>query len=499
MVAHTAPTLTRTQASQHARRQDPRSPATYLKKRWPILAILAFQAALTLRLHNTAFRDEALYIYTGHRIIAHWLHGVILYDHPSSYFSGAPAIYPVFAALLDRLGGLTLVRLFSLGCMLGATVAIGSVAGRWFGSRAGLFASAAFAVAGPTLLLSSFATFDAPALGGLAWATAWLAKSVEEDRWKAAAVGAVSSGLILALCVMIKYACLLFVPFSLLVAAIGAGRQRAKWSIRVVSLALLAAVVVVVPLALTVGHDALQGLAVTTTDRRVLNGEHATALIGWVAKFVGLWLVLAAVALFFGPKRQLILKVVLLMGALAPALYQIGIHEFTSLQKHVDFGLIYAAPLCGLVMARLFVGRLRIAAGAIAACLAVYGVQESGWIFHSWNNTSGLISTMGYALEVEPQAHTLGDVDEPIRYAFENSTQYWQWDSTEYLYYRGLTGLPAYEAGLRDHYWQYVYFDGETDISAALLPQLKAYGYSLMGEVPMHSSYGPTTYYVWRS
>ncbi len=499
MAAHTAPGLTSTDAGQRAPGQDRVAASTRVKTSWAILAILALQASLTLRLHNTAFRDEALYIYTGHRVIAHWLHGAILYDHPSSYFSGAPAIYPVFAALLDRLGGLTLVRLFSLGCMLGATLAIASVSRRWFGLRAGIFAAGAFAVAAPTLLLSSFATFDAPALGGLAWATAWLAKSVDADGWQRAVGGSVASGLILGACVMIKYACLLFVPFSLLAVAIGAGRRGAHASVRLVPLALLAAVVLVVPLAFTVGHSALHGFAVTTIDRQVLNGESATELVEWVAKFVGPWLVLAAAALFCGPRRQLLLKVVLLMAALAPALHQIEIHEFTSLQKHVDFGLIYGAPLCGLVLARLCVGKLRIAAAAIAATLAVYGVSESGWLFHSWNNTSGLISTMGYALQIEPQAHTLGDVDEPIRYAFENSTQYWQWDSTEYLYYHGLTGLPAYQAGLRDHYWQYVYFDGETDISATLMPQMKAYGYSLMREIPMSSSYGPATYYVWQS
>ena len=45
--------------------------------RWPLLVVLAAQAALSLRLvfSNTAFQDEGLYLRAGHLEWARWLHG----------------------------------------------------------------------------------------------------------------------------------------------------------------------------------------------------------------------------------------------------------------------------------------------------------------------------------------------------------------------------------------------------------------------------------------
>ena len=44
---------------------------------WSLVAILAVQAIMSLRLlwTNTAFLDEATYLFAGHVEIAHWLHG----------------------------------------------------------------------------------------------------------------------------------------------------------------------------------------------------------------------------------------------------------------------------------------------------------------------------------------------------------------------------------------------------------------------------------------
>ena len=43
----------------------------------PLTAICAMQAALSLTLvwSNTAFGDEASYLWVGHLVISHWLHG----------------------------------------------------------------------------------------------------------------------------------------------------------------------------------------------------------------------------------------------------------------------------------------------------------------------------------------------------------------------------------------------------------------------------------------
>src|SRR5271165_7681441 len=55
-----------------------------------LLGVLVLQAALSLRLiwSNTAFEDEALYLWAGHLEWLHWLHGTPVPDY-ASFFSGA--------------------------------------------------------------------------------------------------------------------------------------------------------------------------------------------------------------------------------------------------------------------------------------------------------------------------------------------------------------------------------------------------------------------------
>ena len=67
---------------------------TTMISRLILLAFLSLQAVLSLRLRNTAFEDESLYLYAGHMELQHLLHGAALYGGFSSYFSGFPG-FPV--------------------------------------------------------------------------------------------------------------------------------------------------------------------------------------------------------------------------------------------------------------------------------------------------------------------------------------------------------------------------------------------------------------------
>ncbi len=141
-----------------------------------LAAILCVQAALSLRLHNTAFEDEALYLYSGHLEIAHWLHGTALQGNYPSYFSGAPALYPVLGALADSVGGLAAARAVSLIAMLTTTGLLYSLTRKLFNERIGLCAAVIFSVTESALFLGHLATYDAPALCLLAVAS-WIVVS----------------------------------------------------------------------------------------------------------------------------------------------------------------------------------------------------------------------------------------------------------------------------------------------------------------------------------
>src|SRR5947199_970934 len=87
--------------------------------------ILIFQGFISLMvLRNTAFQDEALYLFAGRQIIDGWL-GLPHYPIPWAYFlSGYAYFYPVLGGALDMLGGVELARLLSLLCMISATVCV---------------------------------------------------------------------------------------------------------------------------------------------------------------------------------------------------------------------------------------------------------------------------------------------------------------------------------------------------------------------------------------
>ena len=81
-----------------------------------------------------------------------------------------PVIYPVLAAMLDHLGGLTLVRLVSGVFMLTATGLLYATARHLFGYWPAVIAAGLFASLGITQGLGAYATFDAMALMLMAFA-----------------------------------------------------------------------------------------------------------------------------------------------------------------------------------------------------------------------------------------------------------------------------------------------------------------------------------------
>ena len=134
--------------------------------------IWAAQLALALRpgLNRNAFEDEGLYVYMGHRVIAHLLHGSPLPEVPGSYFSGAPSFYPVLAAMADSVGGLAAARGVSLLFALVATGAVYLIGERLYGRTAGLLGAAAFVLCGSVIFQSHLAVYDSTtmAFGALA-------------------------------------------------------------------------------------------------------------------------------------------------------------------------------------------------------------------------------------------------------------------------------------------------------------------------------------------
>ncbi len=232
----------------------------------PLGLILVVQALLSLRLvkADSAFQDEAAYLWAGHLEWAHWLHGTPIPPFPA-YFSGAPVIYPPLGALADNLGGLAAARILSLLFMLGTTVVLYFVARRLFGRQAAFFAAILFAISGPTLHLGSFATFDAMATFLVAVAVLFV---VRAGGRKDAAASMIIAAVVLALANATSYSTAIFDPVVILLALVLAfprpgGRLAAGRSL--IMLAVLAAVVCI---GMLIGGSAyLHGINTTTVQR----------------------------------------------------------------------------------------------------------------------------------------------------------------------------------------------------------------------------------------
>jgi hypothetical protein len=427
---------------------------------WPLLVVLAIQAALTLRLTwaDTAFQDEALYLWAGHLQWAHVLHGTPLPQFPS-FFSGAPVIYPPLAALADSAGGLAGARILSLAFMLGATVALWSSTSRIFGRRAAFFAAALFAFLGPSLHLGAFATYDAMALFLLALA-AWLA--VRAGDRQDATGWMLAAGVTLALANATSYPTVLLDPvvvlFALVIAFPAPGGKLAAG--RALTLLVVAATLVTGAL-LAGGSRYLHGIQVTTLQRAP-GDDAALTVIGHFWSWTGVIVAAAgcgAIAAWITrPKTAETWLLTLLAGAalLVPA-EQAIMHTTASLNKHGAMGAWFAAIAAGYAVDRLVAaapaGNARTVTGAasvIALCFPLsLGAGQSRAFSTNWPDSSAFIAILRPLVE-----HGTGRllVEDPslAEYYLPAGSQWKRWSSTRNIVLPSgaPTGGPSKAAGV---------------------------------------------------
>ncbi|MDH6114957.1 4-amino-4-deoxy-L-arabinose transferase-like glycosyltransferase [Kitasatospora sp. MAP12-15] len=491
-----------------------------VRTRVPLFCLLVLQAVLSWRLSNSAFQDESLYLYAGHREIAQLLHHTPTFDNYSSYFSGAPFLYPVLGALADSFAGLGGARALSLFFMLATTGLLHALTRRLFGRPAALPAAAVFAVTGPTLFLGHLATYDAMALFLLALASWTAVRTV-----RLPALTAALAGPPLVLAALTKYAALLYAPTVIALAVLAAiperGRNRAVQRGLLVVVAALGCGYGLVSLA---GRAFMVGLKSTTTARAV--GTDGTGLLVrssveyggavFVLAIAGAVLLVRAHAARTGERGggrpgRLALGLLLTGTALLAPAYQIHLHTLTSLHKHVGYGLFFASPMAGYAISRLLGSRLhdpRRLGLALGICLVVagLGISQSAALFQQWPDATGLVQVL--RTQVRPTTgRYLVEESEVPRYYLRDLVQPYQWSGTYYFEYtdkkgQHYTGVPAYKAAIADRYFDLIVLRyGPT---AALDRQIDGdltagKGYQLIAKVAADSSYGAGTWFVWRA
>jgi len=465
-------------ASYHraARQRAPRSRRTWVSL-GVLMMIMILQALLTLRMTNTAFEDEGLYLYVGHLEIGHFLQGAALQGDYPSYFSGAPVLYPVLGALADSLGGLAAARALSLVEMLAATGLVYSMTRRLFNERVGLCAAVIFAVTEPTLFLGNLATYDATALVLLALG-AWLVVRFSGDERPLYLLAAP----VLVLAVAVKYATLLYLPSVVALAGLAAAPRLGRKALSTSSVLGAATLALLVGAAYLAGPEYVTGFKFTTLDR--FEGTSSTSSLIWdVTQWIGVPFLLAVLGAvcyarqpFTEPGEQLapcggrvrraLLGGLMAGSALLAPIEQIRIHTETSLFKHVGFGLVLAAPIAGMGLARVIGDHFRRAQVGIAiwgASLAI-GMTSASIQFNGWPNSSVFVADLAHY--VRPDGRYLVEADEvPIYYLRDNpDAQPSQFTSTFYIGYvdskgEQLTGDAGYIAAIKEGYFNVVTYN----------------------------------------
>src|ERR1019366_3364814 len=249
-----------------------------------VVAILVMQAVLSIRLAHVgiASDDEGLYIYSGHQLIHELWHGGGS-PYYETYFSGAPVIYPVLAAMVDHVGGLVLVRQMSGVFILGATWLLYATT-RWiFGYWPAVTAAGLFASLGVTQFLSAYATYDAMALMLMAAAAycAVRAATDHRNRWL------LLIPVILLVANATKYASTLFDPVVILLAALMVRDRGWKRVLQRATVLTCTSLVMFAVAVLLAGTTYLKGVLDTTLARsgtaffQVPAAPHVVALHSW--------------------------------------------------------------------------------------------------------------------------------------------------------------------------------------------------------------------------
>jgi len=495
---------------------------------WPLVVVLAVQSALSIRLvrADTAFQDEAEYLWAGHLEWAHWLHGAPVPPF-SSYFSGSPVIYPPLGAIADSIGGLTAARILSLIFMLGATALLWSAAERLYGPRAALFAAALFAALGPTLHLGAFATYDAMSVFLIALA-AWCVIRAGDSGDQVGRM--VAAGVALALANATAYSSALFDPVVVLLALLTAyPKPGGKAAARRIAILLVVTITLILAGLLAGGGSYLTGISQTTLERTP-GAASAGSVLADSWSWTGIITVLAVAGVIAawvkrpGRAQTWLLAVVTIAAILGP-LEQARLHTAASLNKHIGLGAWFAAIAAGYAVDRFITsasaGRTRNL--TCAACLLglvfplSLGIDQSHTFSTNWPNSASFIAILR-PLVASGNGRLLVEDPSIAEYYLPAGSQWERWSSTRNIVLPSgaSSGGPSKDAGvvgagnpgtfglyIENHYFSLVALDysDTTSLDHVLSRDLRAHGYRVIQVVP----YGPGplgpdpgTYVIWR-
>lgn len=460
--------------------------------------VLILQAVLTFRLSNSLEEDEALYINSGHQLIANMLHGTKIPDF-GAYFSGVPSVYTVPAAMLDRVGGANLVHAANTLLIMTATVLIYFTTRRLFGHGSALVAAVIFATNPATIFVARFASIDAPSLLALTAALYCAVRATDRKTF------AILTGVLLVLATAEKYFALAFIPSILAILVVAnlraAGRRRTALALGLAVTALLAAGGLG---ALLLSKSDWTGLGVTSLDRHTLLPESRAALFHASWDYIGPLVIVALLAVIL-LHRTWLLAGLLLATALIPAAAQIYLGESASLHKNIAFGIVFLAPVLGvagvaLVRSGRFLG-LRAPLALLGVILLLSsGIGTSAAMVRGWPNSTQIDNVLRQYVHPGSQQYLVDGSSIPAYY-LSGVTNYNQWVSTYDVSYANADGAQRLRDQIANGKFTLVLYrsqDATPGLDQAMLAMLRD-RYTLVAKIPLNSGNPHAYWSLWLS
>ena len=374
-------------------------PVAPVRRGWPywlpLVLILVAQAMLSARLISGTYAsgDEGRYIYAGHQLIYELWHGGGS-PYYETFFSGAPVIYPVLAAIADYAGGLAAACLMSTVFMTIATIMLFLVTRDLFEYWSGTLAAGLFAGLGLTQDLGALATFDAMSLmlisiGAYCAVRTGKPRSEPGDSHAEATRWLLAIPVILFLANATKYMTIIFDPVVIALAALQVSGRKAMMK-RIASLGLATLTLDTLSLFLA-GGAYFHGLLFSTLARKSGSSPIFAAVrvgnpvvLGDTWKWIGPIVAVAVLALIIAVLARSDATTIATIGLLIVAglivtVEGLHLHTVESMRKHDDFSAWFACAATGSVAARLHVRRLmsRIAPVVIGCAVAASGYYYS--------------------------------------------------------------------------------------------------------------------------
>jgi putative flippase GtrA len=488
----------RTQAGSHISRVP-----------WALFGVLTVQACLSLRLvwSNTAFPDEALYLWAGQLEWQHWLHGTPIPTF-STFFSGAPIIYPPIGALADRVGGLAGARLLSLIFMLISNSLLYSVTRRIFDSRSAVFASGLYTGLAACQYLGAFATYDAMALMLTCLAT-WIGvRAAFTSSGRIGTTLLMVSSALLVLADATKYAAALFTPVVLAAIALLIGWHKGRIEGLRAGFVMLNTFLALVTIAIAAGGKSYwDGISTTTLARQ--SGSYSPIFLLYVsAKWEGALVILAVlggVAFIFSARSRpaAMLACVLAGASLLVPIEQARIGTYTSLFKHIGYGAWFAAILAGYALASLPkavpIAKFSAAIRVSVATVLIVGIPGIPWAasHYGWPNTSKIMPVMQRVLASNDGLILADDRGNVLDYYLHNSLGSRQVSGTFFFAYndpatgKHLTQRAAYAAAIQQRYFSVIFLEFWDSVEADewIQGDIDRYGgYRLVAAIPYRAT-----------